>query len=154
MTYGPGQGADLPSIESIKQLKARYLRLVDAKRWPDLRALFSADATFDGLWTTVVGPDDFVAKVSGLLAPMTSLHRATVVEITLLSATSATGVWDMSDRIEWPRGTASHHGPTRPGQRGIKGCGRYEESYRCEPDSTRWVISSLRLVRTRIDPLM
>jgi 3-phenylpropionate/cinnamic acid dioxygenase small subunit len=34
-------------LEEIKQLKARYCRLVDAKEWAGFRTLFADDAVFD-----------------------------------------------------------------------------------------------------------
>ena len=37
----------LLAVEQIRQLKARYFRLLDTKRWDEFEALFSADAVFD-----------------------------------------------------------------------------------------------------------
>ena len=37
----------LADIEAIKQLKARYFRLLDTKQWDDLKALFARDAQFN-----------------------------------------------------------------------------------------------------------
>jgi hypothetical protein len=148
----PNGLADLLAIEAIKQLKARYFRYVDTKRWIELRGLFTDDATFAGLSADVAGPDEFVAWVSSLLALMTTIHMGMQPEIRVLSAERASGIWVMQDYLEWPANTRSHRGATYPGQVGIRGYGRYEEAYRRGPDG-EWLISALRMVRTRIDPV-
>ena len=74
----------LTAIESIKQLKARYFRTLDAKDWDGLRRVFADDARIgpvdSGLPPSgaqvpeVRGPDEFVGRVHTTLADVTSVH--------------------------------------------------------------------------------
>ena len=48
---------DPREIDAIKQLKARYFRYLDTKRWADLRRQFADDARFEGTNKAVAGPD-------------------------------------------------------------------------------------------------
>src|SRR5262245_27325344 len=94
----------LEAIEHIKQLKARYFRLMDQKRWDEWREVFTEDVTAvyqgaprrDGEGMTELrcqGRAELVAKVSGLLSQGVSVHHGHMPEITVTSPTSATGIW-------------------------------------------------------------
>lgn len=53
-------------IEAIKQLKARYCRYLDTKRWDDWRTLFTDDFLSDTSrcgGKVIHGADEFVAYV-------------------------------------------------------------------------------------------
>jgi hypothetical protein len=89
--------ATLLDIEAIKQLKARYCRHLDAKDWGTWRELFDDD--FTGVIAgaggrQTVGADDFVVYVRQTLGKRSqpTVHQVYAPEITLASATTATGV--------------------------------------------------------------
>ena len=137
---------DLVSIEQIKQLKARYFRLLDTQQWTDWGEVFAEDGVMDVSDDTgsretglVRGRVRIVKAVSGMLSGARTVHHGHMPEIELLSATEARGVWAMFDYIEF-----------KP-SRGIRGYGHYHEEYRKE--AGKWHISKLKLTRLRVDPL-
>lgn len=125
-------------LEAIKQLKARYFRLMDTKQWPAFGALFTADAVMQ---TTpnpderFVGRDEIVAKVSFHLKDAVTVHHGHTPEIEV-DGDSATGIWAMDDYVELP-------------QLVLRGSGHYHEQYRRQEG--RWCIASCRLTRLRLD---
>jgi len=134
---------ELQAREAIRELKARYFRLLDAKDWAAFRELFTADAHFDvESFDTIDGADPFVAIVRHTLAGSRTVHHGHMGEVTLTGAAEARGTWALADYVEWDSDGE---------RRGIKGYGRYEETYR-EEDG-HWRISSLRLRYARVDPL-
>ena len=132
--------AQLIAIEEIKQLKARYFRFMDTKRWKDLLEVFSEDAVLDG------GPEmhqegrqnivDFLERRNG---PSLSVHHGHMPEIEILDEVTARGIWPMFDHVERPqeRGRWIQHG-----------YGHYEEEY-TKADG-RWRICLLRLTRLKV----
>lgn len=140
---------DPREIDAIKQLKARYFRFMDTKRWGDLRRQFTDDARFDGTNKPVTGPDEFVAWNSVRLGPATTVHQGHMPEIMLTSEQTAKGIWAMFDWVEFPTPIASGRGK---GYRGFIGYGHYEETYRKEAGI--WKISFLRLTRLRVNPVV
>ncbi|MGI4903218.1 MAG: nuclear transport factor 2 family protein, partial [Janthinobacterium lividum] len=87
----------LLAFEQIKQLKAKYCRYIDTKRWELLGTLFAADTVFDGFGSAPSGADvaTFVAGVSKRLQPCISVHHCHTPDISLLSDTHARGIWAM-----------------------------------------------------------
>lgn len=132
----------LQAVEEIKRLKARYCRLVDLNRREDLRHLFTDDLVyeFDG-WKKGRGADTFAGAAEDF-ADRHSFHRVSMPDIEILSETTARGVWAMTDIIEYP---------ATSGKAGFRGYGYYHEEYR-KVDGA-WRISSLRLVRHRLEEL-
>jgi hypothetical protein len=133
----------LVHIEALKQLKARYFRLLDTKQWAEFRGVFTDDliVEFDGQAAPIAtSGDEYVTFVSRRAATSVTIHHGHMAEIELLSATSARGVWAMYDWVDDP----DH-------ERAFEGVGHYHETYRLGPDGM-WRISSLRLDRLRIDP--
>ena len=129
--------------EAIRDLKARYYRLLDAKNWTEFREVFTEDAHFDvESFALIDGVDEFVAVVRGTLEGATTVHHGHMGEITLTGDGEAAGTWALADYVEWR---------SNGERRGIKGFGRYEETYR--KSDGRWQIASLCLRYTRIDPL-
>jgi hypothetical protein len=61
-------------IEDVKQLKARYCRLLDTKDWEGFREVFADDVVTD--------------------------HQCHTPEITVTSPSTATGIWAMEDRVQ------------------------------------------------------
>ena len=132
----------LLEVESIKQLKARYCRYLDAKDWVAWRNLFADDFVSDMAdvgGPLITGADLFVAfnrKVLGRSYQPT-VHQVHAPEINLTSATTATGVWALND-VVW----------IAPGLT-LNGYGHYHETY--EKSDGHWRIKTSRVTRLRED---
>lgn len=132
----------LLEIEAIKQLKARYCRLLDAKDWEGWRTLFADDFhsdTAESGGKSIVGGDDFVAFVRSALGKPTraTVHQVHAPEIELTSATTATGIWVLEDVVRFGFGL------------NMKGYGHYHERY--EKIDGDWRIKYSKLTRLRED---
>ena len=135
----------LAAIEAIRQLKARYFRLMDAKQWDEWRDVFTDDlrmwATDDsGIEEPTEGRDVFVEATSSFLRAAISVHHGHMSEITV-DGDTASGVWSMEDHLWWPPGEGPGH---------LWGTGWYEETYR-RGDDGEWRIATMRLRRIRIE---
>ncbi len=135
-------------LEAIKQLKARYCRLLDTKDWEGWREVFTEDVVAvvdnavsaggaDGqpgpVWE---GVDVFVPSVRSAVDKCVTVHHVHSPEIELTSETTATGIWAMEDVVESPDGWA------------LYGAGHYHETY--SKQDGRWRIESNHLTRTRL----
>jgi len=135
----------LLELEAIKQLKARYFRLMDTKQWLPFSQVFTDDVVVDvshdqhAPGGTIRGRADVVDFIRRAVGKATTVHHGHMPEIELLSPTEARGVWAMFDYVEF-----------KPA-RGIRGYGHYDEEYRKEEGG--WRISKLKLTRLRVDPL-
>jgi hypothetical protein len=140
-------------IESIKQLKARYLRLMDGNDWDAYRSCFTEDVLFDvrgGMEATpanpdyaeppITGADNAVAFIKQGLGHRISAHQGFLPEITLTGPDSATGIWAMTDVLRAGAGD-----PFRT----VRGYGHYHEEYR--KVGGEWKIAKLRLTRLIVD---
>jgi hypothetical protein len=130
---------ELEAIEEIKQLKARYFRLMDTKQWEPWGEVFTRDGvleTNEGGPSRLEGRDEIVRTVSGILKDSVTVHHGHMPEIALTGETTATGIWAMFDWVDMP-------------QLVLRGFGHYEETYRVEDD--RWRIATSRLTRLRRD---
>jgi ketosteroid isomerase-like protein len=136
----------LMAIEEIHQLKARYFRFLDTKRWDEWATVFARDVVMEVPEADMVtsGRDEVVAAVSGALERAQTVHHGHMPEIEITGPDTAHGVWAMFDYVEWP---AKDDG-TRVG---LTGYGHYLEEYVREDGG--WRIAKLRLERLRIDPL-
>ena len=138
--------SELVDIESIKQLKARYFRLMDQKKWDEWAMVFAEDAHLvvpEGA-VDERGRAAVVASVSGVLEGVRTVHHGHMPEIEITGPDTARGTWAMFDYVEFP--------PGPDGQRvGLQGFGHYTEEYVRE--GGQWRIASLHLSRLRIDPL-
>lgn len=143
---------ELRAIEAIKRLKARYFRLIDTKQWTKLRTVFTHDCTFEGLWAGGDGAGAFIESIQKNLDTVLTVHMGSMPEIEIIDATSARGLWSMTDYLEWPTDSRAYRGVSVPGQRGIRGYGHYSEEYMLTDGG--WRISHLRMTRLRIDPLL
>jgi len=133
-------------LEAIRQLKARYCRFLDTKDVEAWRSVFSADvvvlldmAVCTGGADPMTAPplegvDNFVPTVMGGLEGVATMHHCHTPEITLTSATTATGIWAMEDLLIFADG------------RELRGAGHYHETY--EKQDGAWRIKSLHLTRT------
>ena len=127
-------------IEAIKQLKARYFRTMDTKRWDEMREVFTDDVTVDTTASgggVVTGADEFLSFLRGTLADVTTVHHGHMPEIELTGPASATGIWALHDILVWPNGMR------------LDGYGHYHETY--EKVDGRWRISSTTLTRLHMD---
>jgi len=139
----------LNDIEDIKQLKARYCRLIDQKNWEELEANFVLDATIE-IAGAPGGANDtkqfssahaFVESLQQLMAPLVSVHQVHAPEIEILGPETAKGTWTISDRLVFPDGS-----PLKI----LQGWGIYHEIYRKESGCWRFV--SVRLERLLVEP--
>lgn len=132
----------LLEIESIKQLKARYCRHLDAKNWAAWRELFADDFVSEIVDTpgrVIVGADEFVAYTRQTLSKRSqpTVHHVHSPEIALTSETTARGIWALNDVVRLiPMLT-------------LRGYGHYEEQY--EKADGQWRLTSSRLTRLRED---
>jgi hypothetical protein len=129
-------------LEALRQLKARYCRLLDAKDWAAWRALFIDDFVSDTTASggkLVTGADDFVAFVrKNLGAPRrVTVHQVHAPELELLSEYAARGIWALEDVIRFAPGI------------GMRGYGHYHETY--ERVEGQWRFKTSRLTRLRLD---
>jgi hypothetical protein len=94
---------DLEAIEAIRQLKYRYFRLLDTKRFVELGQLLTDDATtsYQDGELSFEGRDAVVAFLEQSLGSgdIVTMHNGHHPEIELTSATTATGVWYLEDRV-------------------------------------------------------
>ena len=133
---------DLVEIEAIKQLKARYFRLLDTKDWAEFPGLFTSAAEMDvsedaGGVGLISGRDRIAAFVERAVEGTRTVHHGHMPEIELTGAESARGVWAMFDCVEFANGS------------GFRGYGHYVERYAKEDGE--WRIAALRLTRLRVD---
>jgi hypothetical protein len=142
---------ELYAIEQIKQLKARYFRMMDTRNWEGMAQVFSREAKFDcseGFLCTalggepegVVGPvthgrEAIMAWIEDAFAAQTSLHHGHCHEITIDSETEAHGVIAMEDQI--------FAGDRKT--RLLDASGHYHERYRFEDGA--WRIAETKLTR-------
>ncbi|MGZ6780164.1 MAG: nuclear transport factor 2 family protein [Mycobacterium sp.] len=130
----------LLEIEAIKQLKARYCRLLDTKDWQGWRGLFSDDFLSDTSQAggkVIRGADEFVAFTRKGLRAQATVHQVHAPEIELTSSTTARGVWALEDVVRFGPGV------------NLRGYGHYTETY--EKVDGRWLITSSALTRLRED---
>ncbi|HEY6623728.1 MAG TPA: nuclear transport factor 2 family protein [Acidimicrobiales bacterium] len=126
-------------IEAIKQLKARYFRLMDTKDWDGLATVFADDVHIDmtgegGVVTESV--DEYMPFIRQVIGDVITVHQGHMPEITLTSPTTATGIWALEDRLWWPEGSpiSSMHA-----------FGHYHETY--ERFDGEWYIKTMTLTR-------
>lgn len=127
-------------VEAIKQLKARYFRLMDTKDWDGFRACFTDDVVVDvsadgaGVFE---GLDAFLDMLVPTMTNVVSAHHGHMPEIEITSDATATGIWAMEDNLTFGENMSLH------------GFGHYHETYR-KVDGA-WKIASTRLTRLRVD---
>lgn len=133
-------------LEAIRQLKARYCRLLDTKDYEAWKRLFAEDVVVkldmaissggaDGQTAPPLhGLDEFVPVVLGGVEHAHTKHHVHTPEITLTSDTTASAIWAMEDLLLFADGGE------------LFGAGHYHETY--EKRAGDWVITSLHLTRT------
>jgi hypothetical protein len=90
-------------VDEIKQLKYRYLRTLDLKRWDEFAAVFVPEATGDyGEGLSFGSRDELVGFMRDSLGPrMITLHQCHHPEITV-DGDRAAGVWYLEDKVIMP----------------------------------------------------
>lgn len=143
--------ARLTAIDDIRQLKARYFRLMDTRDWDALGEVFCRDAVFDcseGARCTPIGGEPrgwegpvtqgreaIVAWIRANFEDHTSVHHGHGHEIWIDSPTEAHGTIAMEDYLrKLDRATMVLHA-----------AGHYHERYRIEDGE--WRIAHTRLTR-------
>ena len=139
----------LLTIEELKQLKARYFRLVDTKQWAAWGQLFTPDVVVDFSADNpghepIRGRDELVKTVEYRLGTCKSLHHGHMPEIKILTPTTARGIWVMQDFLDWP---TDQEAPL--GYHSLVGWGHYHEAY--VKSAEGWQIATLQLTRMRLD---
>jgi SnoaL-like domain len=139
----------LEAIEAIKQLKARYFRCMDTKDWAGYEAVFTPDVVVDvaqemppGEQGVIHGAAEFVGFNRGHIEDVLTVHHGHMPEIEITSPTTATGIWSMEDKLQWPEGNGSP-------MRAMHGYGHYTETY--EKLDGEWRIKTMTLTRLRRD---
>jgi hypothetical protein len=132
----------LEAIEEIKQLKARYFRLMDLKMWDQWASVFAEDCTLSYFNTTHRSRAEIVESVSTSLHGAVTVHHGHTPEIAVTSSNEASGIWAMADYNEF------QSGPMGNGM--FRGYGHYYETYVRHP-THGWQISSVRLDYIRVD---
>jgi hypothetical protein len=130
-------------LEAIRQLKARYFRLMDTQQWDAWAECFTVDvsAFYEGapranptlpVDVGCEGRAQLVKAVSTLMKGAKSIHQGFMPEIELTSATTARGVWAMFDSVMLP---TCH----------FQGWGHYHEEYIKEGGT--WKMKKIHLTR-------
>jgi hypothetical protein len=140
----------LEAIEAIRNLKARYFRLMDTKQWDELRSVFASDLkvlTPEGAVYTE-GGDVYTAALRNSLEHALSVHQGLAGEVEIEADGPdgeqwARAVWAMQDIISWE----DRHPKT--GWKSILGRGHYHETYRYENGA--WRIATLTLTRLSLE---
>ena len=134
-------------MAAARELKARYVGLMDARQWDDWVELFAPDAVLDASedmpfhgfepkFGVVRGRDRIVAGSRGALDGTRSVHEITELAIEVVRSNLVRATWAMTDRIEYADG------------RVLLGAGTYHDEY-TRADG-RWQIQSSRLARTSL----
>ncbi|HJQ83213.1 MAG TPA: nuclear transport factor 2 family protein [Candidatus Binatia bacterium] len=94
----------LEDLEAIKQLKYRYWRCLDLKRWDEMAECFTPDATVDygGGKYRFTGVDAILRFLRESLGPETGAlgyHHGHHPEIEVTGETTATGVWALDNYL-------------------------------------------------------
>ncbi|HEX7823793.1 MAG TPA: nuclear transport factor 2 family protein [Mycobacterium sp.] len=142
MNVNPADPQVWADVEAIKQLKARYCRLLDTKDWAAWRDLFTDDFVSDTSQVggkMVRGADEFVAFLQRTLGKPSqpTVHQVHAPEIELTSPSTATGVWALNDVVRLAPGV------------NLQGYGHYHETY--EKTDGQWRIKTSTLTRLRED---
>jgi ketosteroid isomerase-like protein len=148
--------ARLIATEEIKQLKARYFRLMDGKDFVALRSVFADDAVFDARASLSIdgqgesgraaesndwvysGGDVIIDFIRAAIGTQRTVHHGHCHEIEVLSDTEARGVIAMEDQI-WDESGAALT---------LHGMGHYRETYRKEAGG--WRIVTSRITRLHV----
>ena len=129
----------MDDFEAIRQLKYKYLRCLDTKRWDELAETFTADATaaYDSGRYAFDGRDAIMEFLrSALGSPkVVSMHHAHHPELELIEPGSARGRWYLEDMVIFTEASMI-----------IRGAAFYEDEY--VKVGGRWLIRHTGYERT------
>ena len=126
-------------IEAIKQLKARYFRMMDTKDWDGLAAVFTDDVEIDvtgeggGVTHSVA---EYMPFLRDAIDDVITVHHGHMPEIQLTSSTTASAIWAQEDQLWWPEGAPIKY---------MHGFGHYHETY--EKTDAGWRIKTMTITR-------
>ncbi len=144
----------LSAIEEIKTVKARYFRGVDTGDAELVRGILAEDCILDynGCCVDPATGQDFLPSMNVVLRGNTSwstglakmgiisTHHGHNVEIEVSSATTASAIWSMTDRLFMPANSPYSQ---------MIGYGYYHETY--EKIGGAWKIKTIRITRIRVE---
>jgi hypothetical protein len=131
----------LADIEAIKQLKARYVRLVDAREFEAWgKEVLAEDCHLHTDGPPLDGRDNIVSSISAALAEAKTIHQVHTPEITITGPNTATAIWPMNDFVTGKLGGT---------QMTLRGIGHYHEEYVRTAEG--WRLKRNRLIRQRVD---
>lgn len=137
----------LLDYEAIRNVKARYCRLLDTKDWDGFIALFTPDAVMDVEEDTgnppINGHAAILDQVRFAVIDAQSAHQIHSSEIDL-RGDEADVITAMQDRVVWAPGKCPI-----PGGQSITGFGHYTERY-VRRDG-QWKIAALKLTRLYVE---
>src|SRR5580658_6179989 len=95
-------------LHAIEQLKSRYFRYLDTKKWERWRSLFTDDMDFaieesvrpEDASPMESGGDRFVELVSSALETAITVHHGHMPDVEFVGLHEATGVWAMDDWVD------------------------------------------------------
>jgi hypothetical protein len=121
---------DLAVLEELRQLKYRYLRTLDLKRWDDFSDTLTPDVkTNYGEQLSFDDRDSVVAFMRNSLGPtIITVHQCHHPELTI-DGDTATGTWYLEDKV-----IVTEHRML------LTGAAFYDDAYR-RCDDGRWRIS-------------
>jgi hypothetical protein len=128
-------------VEAIKQVKARYFRLMDTKDWDGLAGVFTDDVDIDvtseggGVTHSV---EEYMPFLINVLGDVTTVHHGHMPEVELTSPTTARAIWSFEDELWWPDGAPLKY---------MHGYGHYHETY--EKTAGEWRIKTMRISRLK-----
>ena len=133
----------LSDIEAIKALKARFVRLADAKDWEAWgREVLAEDCHIHNDAGPIDGRARIVELTAQALADATATHWLHAPEITITGPDTACAIWPVSDHISLVfRGTPMV----------VRGWGHYHDDYVRTADG--WRLLRCRLVRQHVERL-
>jgi hypothetical protein len=131
--------ATFMDLEAIKQVKARYFRLIDMKLWDELPDVFTEDCQANFAredLPPVQGPVE-ILKLLRKIEPPVSIHHGHTPEIEFTGSGTASAVWQsFSIRLR----------TAEIGERDRATYGYYWEDYR-RCDDGKWRIAKIRFQR-------
>jgi uncharacterized protein (TIGR02246 family) len=137
----------LEAIEAIRQTKARYFRCIDTKDREGLASVFARDGVLDHreaeMDDIVEGNGAIADFIIGVLEGVTTVHHGHMVEVAVLSPTTAHAITAMEDKLWWPDDSPI---------KAMHGYGHYHEDYVLEDGE--WRIALNRLTRLRVDHVL
>ena len=136
------QVGELRDIEAIKQLKSRYIRMVDTQDWDGWRETMAEDIVQVTDMGVVGGREQIIAAVSEGLAGGSIVHHTNAPEIELTGDDSARGVWATEDLVQVTVGGAPLE---------FHGHGHYHDEFVRTPDG--WRVVRSEETRLRFDQI-